>query len=180
MRFFIALPALLPVLVISILRLTTANQANHKDPPAADQPEHLRLHYKNVADNHLKQCLVNPDQASCETETVCTWCHAPGKTATGICFPTMYASVAQCDQWDDMDTKCLMAGLPDDDSEEPRDLCSKATDGEGEGCIWCNVAFGTGVCMDATQAQAAGRWLSCDTTSSSLGSNIVELAPKSR
>lgn len=88
----------------------------------------------------------------------------------------MYASVAQCDRWDDMDTKCLMAGLPDDDSEEPRDLCSKATDGEGEGCIWCNVAFGTGVCMDATQAQAAGD----GTTSTSLGSNIVELAPKSR
>lgn len=69
----------------------------------------------------------------------------------------------------------MLAGLPDNGSDDPRGLCSKATDGEGEACIWCDVAFGAGVCMDGTQAKAAGRWLSCDGSS---GSDTQELAPK--
>lgn len=176
MRFCVSIVAPILALFASFFRLTTANLTSQAVPPAADQPEHLRLQYKNVADNHLKQCLVNSDQASCEALPVCTWCHAPGKTTTGLCFPTMYASVAQCDQWDDMDTKCMLAGLPDNNgSDDPRDLCSKATDGEGEACIWCDVAFGAGVCMDEKQAKAAGRWLSCDGRSDS---DMEELAPQ--
>lgn len=87
----------------------------------------------------------------------------------------MYASVAQCDQWDDMDTHCLLAGLADDD-QDPRDLCSKATDGEGGHCRWCDVAFGAGVCVDSTQAQAAGRLISCDAEDKIMYSDVPRKA----
>mmetsp|Transcript_18232 Transcript_18232/g.39454 ORF Transcript_18232/g.39454 Transcript_18232/m.39454 type:complete len:163 (-) Transcript_18232:199-687(-) len=155
-RRFFYLPGSLSLLVSTLFLPYMYVIASVPIIPSADQPEHLRSHYRDVADNHLKECLPKTDQKSCESSSVCTWCQAPGRADTGLCFPTMYASVAQCDQWDDMDTQCLLAGLPDDD-QDPKDLCSKATDGEGRACIWCDVAFGAGVCMDGTQAMAAGR-----------------------
>jgi len=72
-------------------------------------------------------------------------------------MPAMYAEMAQCSKWQDMDTECIVSAV---DGDDPRSSCERTTDQQGGKCIWCH-GFGAGICLDEVQVESAKKILWC-------------------